>query len=75
MRVVFCSGMAGMYMRGIALQPGRPSSKRNKKSDDKDDKGKKGKDEAMGAALRSVYHAAASEPVPDQMLDLLNKLG
>lgn len=75
MRVVFSSGMAGRYMRGIALQPGRPSSKRNKKSDDKDDKGKKGKDEAMGAALRSVYHAAASEPVPDQMLDLLNKLG
>jgi hypothetical protein len=29
----------------------------------------------MGAALRSVYHAAASEPVPDQMLDLLRKLG
>lgn len=75
MRVAFCSGMAGTYMRGIALQPGRPSSKRDKKSDDKEEKGKKGKDEAMGAALRSVYHAAASEPVPDQMLDLLNKLG
>lgn len=29
----------------------------------------------MGAALRSVYHAAAAEPVPDTMLDLLNKLG
>ncbi|HEX7850914.1 MAG TPA: NepR family anti-sigma factor [Sphingomonas sp.] len=67
--------MAGIHMRGNALQPGRPSSKRDKKSDDKDEKGKKGRDEAMGAALRSVYHAAASEPVPDQMLDLLNKLG
>ena len=74
MRVVISSGMAGMSMRGIALQPGRPSSKQGKKSDDKDE-GKKGKDEAMGAALRSVYHAAASEPVPDQMLDLLRKLG
>ncbi len=57
------------------MQPGRPSSKRDKKPDDKNDKDKKGKDEAMGAALRSVYHAAASEPVPDQMLDLLRKLG
>jgi hypothetical protein len=75
LRVVFSSGMAGIYMRGSALQPGRPSSKRDKKSDDKNDKDKKGKDEAMGAALRSVYHAAASEPVPDQMLDLLRKLG
>lgn len=64
--------MAGMYLRGIALEPVRPS--KGKKPDDKDDNGKKGKDEAMGAALRSVYHAAASEPVPDQMLDLLRKL-
>lgn len=29
----------------------------------------------MGAALRTVYHDAVSEPVPDEMLDLLNKLG
>ena len=41
----------------------------------RDDGGKKGKDEAMGSALRSVYHSAVSEPVPDEMLDLLNKLG
>ncbi len=66
--------MAGMYLRGIVLEPVRPSSNKGKEPDDKDDKGKKGKDEAMGAALRSVYHAAASEPVPDQMLDLLRKL-
>lgn len=52
----------------------RPPSK-GKKPADKDHEGKKERDEAMGAALRSVYHAAASEPVPDQMLDLLNKLG
>jgi hypothetical protein len=75
LRVAVSSGMAGIYMRGIALQPGRSSSKQGTKSDDKDDKDKKGKDEAMGTALRSVYHAAASEPVPDQMLDLLRKLG
>jgi hypothetical protein len=29
----------------------------------------------MGTALRSVYHNAVSEPVPDEMLDLLRKLG
>lgn len=43
--------------------------------DDADDKDKKGKDEAVGSALRSVYHSAVSEPVPDEMLDLLRKLG
>jgi hypothetical protein len=66
--------MAGLLVRGIELQSGRSSSKGSKPAT-KDDKGKKGKDEAMGAALRSVYHEAASEPVPDQMLDLLRKLG
>jgi hypothetical protein len=39
------------------------------------DKSKKVKDEAMGTALRTVYHDAVSEPVPDEMLDLLRKLG
>ncbi|WP_375397669.1 NepR family anti-sigma factor [uncultured Sphingomonas sp.] len=29
----------------------------------------------MGNALRSVYQVTVSEPVPDEMLDLLNKLG
>ena len=29
----------------------------------------------MGHALRSVYDDTVSEPVPDQMLDLLRKLG
>ncbi len=26
----------------------------------------------MGTALRTVYHDAVSEPVPDEMLDLLD---
>lgn len=30
--------------------------------------------EAVGAALRSVYQRAASEDVPDDLLDLLRKL-
>jgi hypothetical protein len=55
------------------LQPDRPSSKRGKPAD-ADDKGKRVKDEAMGTALRTVYHTAVSEPVPDEMLDLLRKL-
>jgi hypothetical protein len=42
---------------------------------DTDDKGKKGKGEAVESALRSAYHSAVSEPVPEEMLDLLNKLG
>lgn len=74
MRTIFASGMSGMYLRGSQLASDRPPSKGNKPAD-KDHESKKERDEAMGAALRSVYHAAASEPVPDQMLDLLNKLG
>lgn len=34
-----------------------------------------GKDKDMGAALRSVYQKAVSEEIPDEMLDLLKKLG
>ncbi len=74
MRAVSASGIAGMYLRGSELASDRPPPKGDKPAD-KDHQGKKERDEAMGAALRSVYHAAASEPVPDQMLDLLNKLG
>ena len=55
------------------MQPGQPSSKRGKASGT-DDNGKKGKDEAVGSALRSVYHSAVGEPIPDEMLDLLRKL-
>ncbi|WP_156352760.1 MULTISPECIES: NepR family anti-sigma factor [unclassified Sphingomonas] len=29
---------------------------------------------SLGNALRAVYHDAASEAVPDEMLDLLSKL-
>jgi hypothetical protein len=52
----------------------RPSSKREKPAD-ADAKGARVRDEAMGTALRTVYHNAVSEPVPDEMLDLLRKLG
>jgi len=62
-----------VVIRGLAL-PDRRSSKGAKPEKD-DDKSKKVKDEAMGTALRTVYHDAVSEPVPDEMLDLLRKLG
>jgi hypothetical protein len=29
----------------------------------------------MGSALRSVYQQTVEEPVPDDLLDLLGKLG
>jgi len=59
--------------RGIALQPGRSSPKRSD-NPAKDEKGKKDGDKAIGTALRSAYQKTVSEPVPDQMLDLLRKL-
>jgi hypothetical protein len=67
-------GIADDESRGFELQSGRPSPKRGKPAA-KDDRDKKGKDEATGAALRSVYDKTVNEPVPDQMLDILRKLG
>ena len=60
-------------LRGITL-PDRQSSKGGAPGSD-GNKRKKVKNEAMGTALRTVYHDAVSEPVPDEMLDLLRKLG
>ncbi|GGO93356.1 NepR family anti-sigma factor [Stakelama pacifica] len=37
--------------------------------------GKKGSDGDVGNALRAVYREAIDEDVPDEMLDLLKKLG
>ena len=34
-----------------------------------------GSDRQVGDALRAVYQNAVSENIPDEMLDLLNKLG
>lgn len=34
-----------------------------------------GKDRDMGSALRSVYQKTVEEPVPDDLLALLGKLG
>ncbi len=64
----------GDESRGFELQSGRPSSKRGKPAA-KDDRDKKGRDAATGAALRSVYDDTVNEPIPDQMLDILRKLG
>jgi len=64
---------SGVIEWGFAL-PDRRSSKGEKPGND-GTKSKKVKDEAMGTALRTVYHDAVSEPVPDEMLDLLRKLG
>ena len=44
-----------------------------RKAADKTKRG--GENKQMGAALRSVYDKTDSEPIPDEMLDLLGKLG
>lgn len=44
---------------------GRPVTKTKKVAGDK----------SVGEALRAVYRDAVSESVPDEMLDLLKKLG
>lgn len=51
----------------------------SKTADDKtprrDEKKTGGGERDVGEALRAVYHDAVSESVPDEMLDLLKKLG
>lgn len=48
--------------------PRRKSTTKDKGNDVRDEQG-------MGAALRSVYQRTVSEDVPQEMLDLLGKLG
>lgn len=61
--------------------PGRKGDEvRSTKDDGKAQPGKAGNkkggtDRQVGDALRAVYQNAVSESVPDEMLDLLNKLG
>jgi hypothetical protein len=51
----------------------RDSSKEPKQKPAQPTKNSKERD--MGAALRSVYQKTVSEAIPDEMLDLLGKLG
>jgi len=37
-------------------------------------RGEAGRDTSVGAALRSVYSQTVDEPIPNEFLDLLNKL-
>ena len=61
-------------LRGTTLPSDRKSSTEPKrKTAEQTKQGSKDKD--MGAALRSVYQKTVNEAIPDEMLDLLGKLG
>ncbi|WP_192930009.1 NepR family anti-sigma factor [Sphingomonas sp. NIC1] len=51
-----------------------PDNKDKKASSKKSPAKVQSKDRDMGAALRSAYQKTIEEQVPDEMLDLLNKL-
>jgi hypothetical protein len=51
-----------------------PSDKVTKTSSKKSPAKVQSKDRDMGAALRSAYQRTVDESVPDDLLDLLNKL-
>jgi hypothetical protein len=51
---------------------GTPAGKKAKAADGSD---REQRERAMGRALRSVYDEAVQEAVPDDLLDLLGKLG
>ena len=56
--------------KGTTLRSGDESSKKPPAARAK----VQSKDRDMGAALRSAYQRTIDESVPDEMLDLLNKL-
>jgi hypothetical protein len=59
--------------RGTTLGSDRDSSQEPKQKPAQSTKSNKERD--MGAALRSVYQKTVDEAIPDEMLDLLGKLG
>ena len=60
--------------RGTTLRSDRDSSKKPKSATAHPTK-TDSKNKEMGSALRSVYQKTVEEEIPDEMLDLLGKLG
>ncbi|HET9512007.1 MAG TPA: NepR family anti-sigma factor, partial [Sphingomonas sp.] len=72
----------GHIFYGSRIRPARRDAQGDEvasKTDDKAPRRKDGKaggqERDVGEALRAVYQDAASETVPDEMLELLKKLG
>jgi len=72
--VDYHAGAGSAAMRGMTLPSDRESSMEPKRKAAAK-AGQGGGDKEMGAALRSVYEKTVKEPIPDEMLDLLGKLG
>jgi hypothetical protein len=72
--LVRISPAAPATFRGTTLPSDRKSST-EPKSGTTDPNKKDGGDKDMGHALRSVYEKTVNEAIPDEMLDLLGKLG
>ncbi len=78
---LFDSGPVRIAFDCLEIAPGHPggllelpSDKDRKTSSRKSPAKVQSKDRDMGAALRSAYQRTVDESVPDEMLDLLNKL-
>jgi hypothetical protein len=67
----FAGGMLAAS-RGMTLGSDRESKEPRKKPAQPT---RNEKERDMGAALRSVYQKTVNEAIPDEMLDLLGKLG
>jgi hypothetical protein len=70
-RRMLASGGVGLYSGGMVRSANDPMTKTPKKKGGTDSEltGK-----AVGDALREAYDQAASEAIPDELLDLLKKL-
>ena len=68
------AGRSPAAFRGTTLRSDRESSKKPKSAAAHPTK-TDSKNKEMGYALRSVYQKTVDEAVPDEMLDLLGKLG
>lgn len=69
------AGRVPVAARGMTLSSDRDFSKEpRRKTAESTGQGGSGKSE-MGDALRAIYQKTVQEAIPDEMLDLLGKLG
>lgn len=80
MRIISASARVRTQVRFGRAARGTRDEVVSKKGDEKtprrgDSKQWSGEARNVGDALRAVYHDAAAESVPDEMLELIKKLG
>lgn len=67
--------IAGFMGDAVSLEQNSQAKASARKISSLNEAEREAREREMGRALRSVYDEAVQEPVPDDLLDLLGKLG